>query len=366
MGLSQYILNYTKSWRNHEDFSTYEPNEARVRDDLQCLFDEMRDAFNAFLAGLAAGDIPFEASAAIDEDNVQDAIENVQEQLEGISQGAVPDGSITAAKLADGAATEDKIGSGAVTAAKLSDGAVLGAKLADGAVSSTKLADNAVAAGKLANSAVSTAKIIDLAVTAAKLAANAVETAKIKAAAVTTEKIADANVTAAKLASSAVETAKIKDANVTAAKLASSAVETAKIKDAAVTEAKLASSAVTAGKIASNAVETAKIKDANVTQAKLAANAVSISLGSVSIPNSSWTTSGGAKYKDVSVTGLLTTDTLIIDVNITSTVAATISSQMDGWAEFFRFSIPSNGTLRVWAMDTPGAAVPIKIHAIRR
>ena len=37
---------YSKSWRDPEDFPTFEENEEQVRDDMQILFDEARDALN--------------------------------------------------------------------------------------------------------------------------------------------------------------------------------------------------------------------------------------------------------------------------------------------------------------------------------
>lgn len=111
----------------------------------------------------------------------------------------------------------------------LPDNSVTTAKIVDGAVTNGKLADASVGTSKLVNTCVTTGKINDGAVTAAKLASNAVQTAKIS----------DSAVTAAKLGSNAVETAKIKD----------KAVATAKLDDAAVTTAKLANTSVTAGKL---------------------------------------------------------------------------------------------------------------------
>lgn len=39
-------LEFTKSWRNPADFPTYEPDEAKVREDMQALHDETRDFIN--------------------------------------------------------------------------------------------------------------------------------------------------------------------------------------------------------------------------------------------------------------------------------------------------------------------------------
>lgn len=62
----------------------------------------------------AARNIGFEKTTAVNADNVQDAIENVQSQIAGVSQGAVADASITAEKIADEAVTSEKIKSGAI------------------------------------------------------------------------------------------------------------------------------------------------------------------------------------------------------------------------------------------------------------
>ena len=43
-------LQYTKDWKNVEDFPTYEPNEEQVREDQQLLFDEVRDYLNDTLS----------------------------------------------------------------------------------------------------------------------------------------------------------------------------------------------------------------------------------------------------------------------------------------------------------------------------
>src|SRR3990167_3717261 len=97
---------------------------------------------------------------------------------------AVPDGSITAAKLADNAVTTAKLADSAVASAKLADSAFGSTKLADSAVSSVKLADAAVSSTKLADAAVSSTKLADAAVDSAKLADNAVVSAKLADAAV--------------------------------------------------------------------------------------------------------------------------------------------------------------------------------------
>lgn len=166
--------------------------------------------------------------------------------------------------------------------------------------------------GAVADDSITTAKLAALAVTSAKLAAAAVETDKIQDGAVTSVKLADLAVTAARLADLAVETAKIKDKAVTTAKIADKAVTTAQLGDASVGTAQLDALSVTAAKLAALAVETAKIKDKAVTMAKLADHAVSV-VKSFQLPTTGWTKNSGGVYEaNVTVSGLKTTDTVVL------------------------------------------------------
>ncbi|MCK9480000.1 MAG: hypothetical protein M0R40_10970 [Firmicutes bacterium] len=114
-------------------------------------------------------------------ENIYAQIENLKAQIDGVSQGAVPDASITNAKLAADAVETDNIKNGAVTQEKLSDdielgvedGAVTTAKLADGSVTADKIDTGAVTAGKIGIGAVTEDKIGIGAVTKTKLAQNA-------------------------------------------------------------------------------------------------------------------------------------------------------------------------------------------------
>ena len=147
---------------------------------------------------------------------VQAALAKIEEQMAEMTQGAVADGSITAAKLAALAVTSAKLAAAAVETDKIKDGAVTTVKLADLAVTAARLSDLAVETAKLANKAVTTEKIADKAVTTAQLGDASVGTSQLDALAVT----------AAKLAAGAVETAKIKAEAVTAEKIAEGATHT--------------------------------------------------------------------------------------------------------------------------------------------
>lgn len=189
-------LKFTKLWTNHDDFPTVETREEVVRSDMQLLFNEIRDYINVTLSGVVstlgdtltalqgkagAGRIGFTRTAAIDRENVQDAIECVQEQLVDVSQGGI----------ADGAVTPEKVATGAIGTAAIADAAVTYDKIKDKAVGSAKLADNAVSAKKIASDAVQERHIFDGSVTQSKLAAESVSSAKLAPNAVTNEKVGD-------------------------------------------------------------------------------------------------------------------------------------------------------------------------------
>lgn len=80
-------------------------------------------ALNALIRSLgwqsAAANIGFNPSASVNAENVQAAIESVQQQIADVALDSVPDGSIGTPKLADGSVTAPKIAAGSVTAEKL-------------------------------------------------------------------------------------------------------------------------------------------------------------------------------------------------------------------------------------------------------
>ena len=205
-------LKFTKLWTNHDDFPTVETREEVVRSDMQLLFNEIRDYINTTLSGVVstlgdtltalqgkagAGRIGFTRTAAIDRDNVQDAIERVQEQLVNVSQGGIADGTVTS----------EKVAAGAIGTAAIADAAVTYDKIKDKAVGSAKMADNAVSAKKIASNAVQERHILDGSVTQSKIAAESVSSAKLAPNAVTDDKIARGAVTAEKVAYKAMRTA---------------------------------------------------------------------------------------------------------------------------------------------------------------
>ena len=199
-------LKFTKLWTNHDDFPTVETREEVVRSDMQLLFNEIRDYINVALSGVVstlgdtltalqgkagAGRIGFTRTAAIDRENVQDAIECVQAQLVNVSQGGIADGAVTSEKVAAGAIGTAAIADAAVTYDKIKDKAVGSAKLADNGVSAKKIASNAVQERHIFDGSVTEGKIGYGAVTANKISDGAVTQSKLAPNAVTNEKVGD-------------------------------------------------------------------------------------------------------------------------------------------------------------------------------
>ena len=155
------------------------------------IHDFLNDSLIAELEGTGgAGNIGITQISNWDEDNVQDALEKLKDELDSaVYQAAVPDGSITTAKL----------DAKAVTTAKLYDKAVTSGKIDDGAVGATQLATDAVETAKIKDASVTADKLAGTSVTATKISEGAVETSKIADSAVTTAKINNGAVTAAKL-----------------------------------------------------------------------------------------------------------------------------------------------------------------------
>ena len=177
----------------------------------------------------AARNVGFEKTTAVNADNVQDAIENVQRQIAGVSQSGIADASVTAEKIADGAVGTAAIADDAVTAEKIADGAVGTAAIADDAVTADKLAMSAVDADAIKWGAVDAYRLKDAAVTEQKLANGAVTESKIGYYAVTEQKIASKAVTGEKIADRTINSAKMGDASVTERALCAGAVTNDKV-----------------------------------------------------------------------------------------------------------------------------------------
>lgn len=267
--------------------------------ELKAKFDEAAGAIQTYINDTllpylesisAAGDIGITTVSGIAAaENVQEALEALELNIEGVSQGAVADNSITNAKMANNAIDTANIVDDAVTSGKIADGAILTAHFSAGAVDNTAMGA----------SAVKTTNIADGAVTTAKLDTSAVTSAKIADGAVTQNKLSTSAIVANNIANNAVETAKIKDANITTAKLADSAVTTVKINDAAVTTAKINDSAVTSAKLASG------VAVANIGYTPQAKHSTT----TVTLAAASWSSN---QQTGVSATGVTATNTVFV------------------------------------------------------
>ena len=76
-------LAFTKDWKSPEDFPTIELNEAKVREDMQLLFDEVRDFLNEELIPTAEKDLA------------------TKKELDDVVAGISPDLTATEAVLAE-------------------------------------------------------------------------------------------------------------------------------------------------------------------------------------------------------------------------------------------------------------------------
>ena len=227
--------------------------------------------------------------------------------------------------------------------------------------------------GAVADESITTAKLAALAVTSAKLAAAAVETDKIQDGAVTSVKLADLAVTAARLADLAVETAKIKDKAVTTEKIADKAVTTAQLGDASVGTVQLDALSVTAAKLAALAVDTAKIKDKAVTMAKLADHAVSV-VKSVQLPTTGWTRNSDGVYEaNVTLSGLKTTDTVILGLRRGTTdpdgwtlTPTAFDSDRETFSKILAGRITAANTLHLYAKETITNAIYLNCWVVSK
>lgn len=397
------LFNFTKSWRNAQDFPTFEPSEAQVRDDMQSLFDELKAGLNRLIGELKAENLPFTPTAEVDSSDVQNAIENVQSQIASAVVGQLPDASVTEAKLAAGAVTESKLADGAVTEDKLTDGAVTENKLADAAVTEDKLADGAVTEDKLTDGAVTLEKLSN----EAKNAKADLVNGKVKPSQLTRERV---NVTASRtlaLTDEGKALYVLSDSPVTLTLPLNSAVQlpigteltvyragTGSVTLAAAEgvtlycsdaldalsqygsarlkkwEANAWSAELKSG-IADGEVTTAKIDNSAVTGAKIASGAVSTVYTATLPLTGAWLVdeTGEMAYKEVSVSGILASDDPILDV-VLPLSDEDAEKQLAQWSHI-RKAVTYDGAVRFYAADVPfptepGASLTVKLLCIRK
>lgn len=99
--------------------------------------------------------------------NTQEQVLKNAEDIEKLKAGTIliPDGAVTAPKIAGEAVTTEKLAPNAISTSKIQAGAVTTTKLDSQAVTTAKLADGAVTTDKIADSAVTNEKIDTLNIT---------------------------------------------------------------------------------------------------------------------------------------------------------------------------------------------------------
>lgn len=110
---------------------------------------------------------------------------------------------------------------------------------------------------------------------------------------------------------------------------------------------------ITSGLIAASAV----------TAAKIANNAVS-TLYTATIPANGWTGSDAPYTNTVSVAGLLSSDTPIVDMIPSSTFSAA-EAEIEAYGMIYRM-VASNGSLTVYATDIPDVDINIQMRSVRK
>ena len=130
---------------------------------------------------------------------------------------------------------------------------------------------------------------------------------------------------------------------------------------------------VKAGNIEASAVETAKIKDKAVTMAKLADHAVSV-VKSVQLPTTGWTRNSGGVYEaNVTVSGLKTTDTVVLGLR-RGTVnpdgwtmpLAAFDSDQETFSKILAGRITAANTLHLYAKETITNAIYLNCWVVSK
>jgi hypothetical protein len=89
----------------------------------------------------------------------------------------------------------------------------------------------------------------------------------------------------------------------------------------------------------------------------------SVSTYSATIESTSWTGSSAPFSKAVTVTGILSTDTPILDLVLTGTFA-TDQTMLENWAKIYR-AVTSADTITFYATEVPSANITIQAKVVR-
>ena len=130
---------------------------------------------------------------------------------------------------------------------------------------------------------------------------------------------------------------------------------------------------VKAGNIEASAVETAKIKDGAVTMAKLADHAVSV-VKSVQLPTTGWTRNSDGVYEaNVTLSGLKTTDTVILGLRRGTTdpdgwtlTPTAFDSDRETFSKILAGRITAANTLHLYAKETITNAIYLNCWVVSK
>lgn len=130
---------------------------------------------------------------------------------------------------------------------------------------------------------------------------------------------------------------------------------------------------VKAGNIEASAVETAKIKDKAVTMAKLADHAVSV-VKSVQLPTTGWTRNSDGVYEaNVTLSGLKTTDTVILGLRRGTTdpdgwtlTPTAFDSDRETFSKILAGRITAANTLHLYAKETITNAIYLNCWVVSK
>lgn len=112
-----------------------------------------------------------------------------------------------------------------------------------------------------------------------------------------------------------------------------------------------------------NTVGTEQIVDGAITTPKIADNAVT-KLYEATIYAEHWTGNAAPYTNNVTINGLLATDTPIVDM-IASSDFKTVESEIEGYALIYKMTTSSN-TLTVYATDKPEVNINIQLRTVKK
>lgn len=283
---------------------------------------------------------------------------------QAITKDKIRDGNVTTEKLAEGAVSTDKLPDGAVKTEKIADENVTTSKLADGAVSTSKLADQNVTKEKIADQSVDNSKLSPEAVTYDKVKNKAIITEKLNDRAVTTEKVEEKAITNPKLGDQSVDGRVVREASLESKHFANESVTTEKVARKSITNDKIADGTLKKDKLdpeLRKAIESATglpdelvemIQNVDENLAKLNDTVYPIILGFTITPNVG-TMQTEVRYSVSSDNKPLVPDTSIIskqindnaakNISTTPSSGGTLSTQIEGAREIFKFAVTKKG-----------------------